>query len=174
MKIKFLILFIFIIFLSLTSCRGNRTIPTVSDITSQSYPIQEEEMGYPVYEQNDNAESGYPILEQEQTNYTQGPEFDIIDPVKDGDLVVIGTGPKGVPIKLVDVSEIGLLLAETVIGEDGTFTFKLDSPMELQHIVGLQLGDLTGTNLNENDFIYSDTYYERPLIGILFDMVVVE
>jgi hypothetical protein len=41
-------------------------------------------------------------------------------------------------------------------------------------LIGLQLGDIEGTNFEESDFLYSDTYYERPLIGILFDLVVVE
>jgi len=173
MKSKYYILFIFIFLLSLTSCKENKIESADPNITSQSYPIQESELAYPLNEHNDT-ETGYPILELEQTNYPKGPEFKIVTPVKVGDLTVTGTGPEGIPIKLVSVSEVGLLLAETVIDENGTFLFNFDSPLKSQHIIGLQLGDLTGTDINENDFIYSDTYYEKPLIGILFDMVIVE
>lgn len=188
MKPKLILLLIPFIFLALCGCREKETVLTDTEGDAQSYSVMTEETGYPISEELGDVESGYPVSSEPegaesgypintkptQMDYTPGPEFDINDPLTAGDTVVTGTGPEGVPINLVDASEMGLLLAETVIYADGTFTFELDSPLEQGHMVGIMLGDLTGTDLNENDFIYSETYYARPLIGILFDMVLVE
>jgi len=188
MKAKILFLLLPFIILSLYGCGNQEAASTTVEETSQSKPGQTEESGYPIPETPGDVESGYPSntepedvesgypssAEPVQMDYTPGPEFDIDDPVSSNDEVVTGTGPTGVPINLVDASEVGRLLAETVIDADGTFTFELDEPLEQGNMIGIMLGDLTGTDLNENDFIYSDTYYSRPLIGILFDMVLVE
>jgi hypothetical protein len=69
---------------------------------------------------------------------------------------------------------MGTILGETIIDERGNFQFDLEQPLQSGHSIGIQLGDITGTELNESDFLYSDTYYERPFIGILFDMVSVK
>jgi hypothetical protein len=133
----------------------------------------EEESGYPVSPPMEMPEEGYPIAEIE-SEFPQGPEFIIDRPVKASDSTVSGTGPAGVPIKLIDVSEVGVVLAETTINADGTFTFTLQDPLQSGHSIGLQLGDVENTDFNPDDFLYSDTYYERPLVGILFDLLVVE
>lgn len=188
MRAKLFLILIPFIFLALCGCGVNGAEPTSVKEPDQSYPVQTEEAGYPVSEEPGDVESGYPAstepevdesgypisTQPAQTNYTPGPEFDIDDPLTAGDTVVTGTGPQGVPIILVNASEVGRVLAETVIDEDGTFTFELEEPLEQGHMIGIMLGDLTGTDLDENDFMYSDTYYARPLIGILFDMVLVE
>lgn len=133
----------------------------------------ENQIGYPVHNEG-NIDQSYPIVLTGEGIERFGPEFEINEPVRGGDFVVSGTGPSGVPIKLVNVSEVGTILGETIIDEYGTFRFELSQPLESGHSIGIQLGDITGTGLNESDFIYSDTYYERPLIGILFDMVSVK
>lgn len=188
MRAKLLFILIPFILLSLCGCGEKETMPTSveelappeSDQTEEAgYPISEQpgegESGYPAISEPEDAESGYPSrAEPAQTDYTPGPVFTIDVPVKAGDTIVTGNGPTDVPINLVDASEVGLLLAETVIDTDGTFTFELEEPLEQGHMIGIMLGDLSGTDLDENDFMYSDTYYARPLIGILFDMVLVE
>jgi hypothetical protein len=131
------------------------------------------QVGYPVHNEG-NIDHSYPVGLTGDENIKFGPEFKINEPVRGDDLVVSGTGPSGVPIKLVNVSEVGTVLGETVIDEYGEFRFDLGQPVVSGHSIGIQLGDITGTGLNESDFIYSDTYYERPLIGILFDMVSVK
>jgi len=141
-----------------------------------AYPPPEKATGYPLREdsEEDEIENSYPAYTEVDPDYPQGPEFTINEPVKGGDIIVTGTGPAGVPIILVNVSEVGLELGETIIAEDGTYIFNLESPLETGHSIGIKLGDLTGTDFNENDFIYSDSYFVRPLIGILFDLVSVE
>ena len=50
-----------------------------------------------------------------------GPKFEIDKPVNSNMIKITGNGPKETPIILVDVSEFGAELAETLIGSDGLF-----------------------------------------------------
>lgn len=129
--------------------------------------------GYPILDEDDIDQS-YPITTLGSENIKFGPEFKIMEPVQNGDFTVRGTGPSDVPIILVNVSELGTTLGETIIDEDGNFQFDLEQPLQSGYSIGIQLGDISSTGFNENDFLYSDTYYERPLIGILFDLVSVK
>lgn len=178
MKIRFSLTFLLSFALFITGCIANEPtempIPTMSqndlNTDTPTKPTESEIFtGYPV-----NSETGYPLVDNPSDEIPQGPEFSILGPVQAGDLIVTGSGPAEVPLRLVSVSEVGRMIAETVIDEDGVFTFTLDEPLEAGLTIGLMLGDLSGTDLNESDFLYSDTYYARPLIGILFDMVVVQ
>lgn len=176
--VSVLILLLIFIF-SLSSCK---TQPEVSDdaVPEPAVPDQEtlpetEESAYPIesgYPAGE-IESGYPMPEAE-INYKKGPDFNINEPVKAGDTSVTGKGPAGVPIELIDLSEIDLILAETIINKDGTFIFELDKPIEPNHSIGIKLGNISNTSLNEEDFHYNDSYFERPYVGILFDIVYVE
>lgn len=166
MKIKPLLISLILVVL-LCGCSETKEVQTTT-----GYPA-DEESGYPTTDYSIPADAGYPV-EDPLEGYTQGPEFHINLPVIGGDLTVSGTGPADVPIVLVDVSEMALLLGETTIESNGTFSFRLETPVTSGHTIGLMLGDIEGTEFNESDFLYSETYYERPLIGVLFDMVVVE
>jgi len=173
MNKKSLLILLLIGLVFLVSCGSNE--PTQDPHSSQpaAYPVQEGESSYPVAQTTTEEETGYPINEAETSNM-QGPEFKIDEPVAKGDTIVTGIGPANVPIRLVDVSEVGLILSETVIETDGVFEFNLEEPLASGHTIGIQLGYIEDTDFNESDFLYSDSYYERPLIGILFDLVVVE
>jgi hypothetical protein len=119
----------------------------------------------------------YPITNSNQEDQKlpkQGPDFNIDKPVKVSTMTVTGNGPANVPIILVDVSEMGKELAKTTIDDEGKFLFKLQESLIVDHTIGIKLGNLDGTNLDPNDFIYSDSYYDRPMIGVLFDIVRVE
>lgn len=163
-------------FLLAASCAPEVQTPSVPINTLQSpldvtpdpgYPVS----GYPIAENNEG--SGYPVKDNTQ-DFVEGPEFTINTPITTSDMIVAGTGPAGVPIKLVNVSRVGLILGETIIDPEGSFIFSLNNPLESGHLIGIQLGDIEGTDFNESDFIYSETYYERPFVGILFDMVLVQ
>jgi hypothetical protein len=103
--------------------------------------------------------------------------FAIRRPVREGDTVVRGSGPAGVPVLLVDVTFMGQNLAQTVIGPEGTFELTLQ-PLEKNHRIGLMLGDLTGTAWSEAAFqdpAYNGTEaMQVPQVGFLFDTVLVE
>jgi len=164
---KPLLLIIIILSLLLAGCKAT-SVTEETEVPSSS--TDHSRSGYPISESN---EFGYPISNS-QSAYPIGPDFSINTPLKAGDMVVTGNGPIGVPITLVDVTEVGKLLGTTVINKDGTFQFDLVQGLPEKHQIGIQLGDLTGTDLNANDFVNNDNYYVRPLIGIMFDMVVVD
>ena len=65
-------------------------------------------------------------------------------------------------------------MGTTIIDKEGNFTFELNAPVISGHSIGLQLGDITNTEFNEADFYYNDSYYDRPIVGTLFDMVTVK
>jgi hypothetical protein len=103
--------------------------------------------------------------------------FALARPVREGDTVVRGSGPAGVPVVLVDVTFMGQRLAQTVIGPDGTFQVTLNA-LEKNHRLGIMLGELTGTSWSDASF--QDPGYngpqamQVPQIAFLFDTVFVE
>lgn len=171
MKQKILITGLLMTLLFITGCSAEA--PGTATPESFSQPQQDESIGYPVSDIILEEESGYPIREY-VSEYPEGPEFNIDTPVTQNDLTITGNGPANVPIILIDVSEVGLVLAETVIDNEGSFIFSLERPIPSGNTIGIQLGDIEGTEFDENQFINSETYYDRPFIGILFDLVVVE
>ena len=173
MKLKFLIMLTVTILFFLVGCLGEPQVKQDEQFEPMTYPVVDEEIGYPISNLVIITEESYPI-EETISEFTQGPEFKIFTPISEKDQFVTGSGPVGVPIKLVSVSEVGLVLSETIIESDGTFKFDLDEPLKSGHLIGVQLGDISGTDFNEEDFLYSDSYSERPFVGLLFDMVSVD
>jgi hypothetical protein len=185
MKFKLLIAPILVLLLLLIGCNTQETEETSTVQTPQTNPMQKENTTYPIIKPEVEIQNGYPVDASEKenetsyptmenlSNFPKGPEFNINEPLSEGDTQVTGTGPADVPINLVDVSEMGLFIAETIINKDGTFIFSFQDPLEAGHSIGIQLGDIEGTDIDPNDLLYNENYYERPLIGILFDMVVV-
>ncbi len=147
----------------------------MSTQTLEAYPIPGypspygSEVGYPAFP-TFAAEVAYPIVTATKDPKMNGPKFEINEPVVGGTKVVTGTGPANVPIVLIDVTEMGALLDQTIIDENGDFIFNLDEELITFNAIGLQIGDLSETNLNYEDFIYSEDYTDRPLIGIVFDI----
>lgn len=172
-------IFLLILVLTLSSCKtrleATEEVMPEPALQEQESAIDSEELAYPI-------DSGYPIGEIEEAypmtqfeaDYKVGPDFNINEPVKAGDTVVTGSGPSGVPIQLINISEIDVVLGETVINDEGTFMFELDEPLEINQSIGIKLGNISNTSLNEEDFLYNDHYYERPYIGVLFDIVYVQ
>jgi len=164
MKKRKLIIFGLIVSAILVGCSGKPSPQADQRIDAQSYPVSD---------YTDLIDPGYPVDGADST-LVQGPVFTILTPVNASDKFVHGTGPAGVPIILISVSDVGDVLGETTIEPDGSFLFVIEEPLTPGQMIGLQLGDITGTDFVEADFLFSDTYFERPFIGILFDLVVVE
>lgn len=164
MKLKKLLFTLLMVGLLLVAC-SSKPSPQISQAL--------EEESYPVSDYSNLIGTGYPVEDTEHAQL-QSPAFIIQTPVKADDEVVRGTGPAGVPIILISVSDVGDVLGETTIDADGVFSFTLNAPLTSGQIIGLQLGDITGTEFSEGDFLYSDTYFEHPLVGLMFDKVVVE
>jgi hypothetical protein len=100
-------------------------------------------------------ESGYPVAPTEVIPPTGGypapptrdPSiipFELDRPITVNATQVTGSGPAGVPIVLQDVTFMGVVLGETVIGPDNRFSFSVQ-PLEGNRRIGISIGDLTGT-----------------------------
>jgi hypothetical protein len=174
MKKKFPNTLMTIIFVFLIGCQSSEnTIKTTK--TEENNIVINESQAYPISEvpQETNEKKPYPVItnENSQIQLSKGPEFVLFEPVYGGDILIEGTGPAGIPIILIDVTNMGTQLGETIINNEGEFRFELSNPVQSGHTIGLQLGDITNTDLNPQDFLYSPTYYDRPQIGVLFDIV---
>jgi len=143
-------------------------------ITAESiYPVKPritDEITYPISTET-LEEVTYPI---EEKNENDGPKFTIDEPIIGTNRNVTGTGPAEVPIRLIDVTTMGTELATTTIDEDGIFEFVLTEDLPVGHVIGLQIGDLTNTEFNYDEFMYSSEYYDKPMIGIIFTIAVVK
>ena len=187
MKYKIVIILSFIIILALTGCQPeepSESTPTTvqsEPTTAQRKPTNTQsettnrDTSYPITTPTSQVDQSYPYPVSEiPSGHDEGPKFSITKPIKDGDTIIKGDGPAGVPIILVDVTELGTLLGETIINDEGVFRFDLDKPVQRGHTIGIKLGDISNTDINPADYQYSSTYYDRPQIGILFDMGNVE
>jgi hypothetical protein len=173
-----------ILIINLTACSQGSNVgidteqsrQTTKTERAQESTIEKIEDGYPAGSIFDS----YPVSEENQQENVYpvhnpireyGPSFTIdefIDPN-----VITGTGPSGVPIKLVDVTMMGEVLALTTIDETGNFVFHVDKPLKSGHAIGLMIGDLSKTEFNYDEFSYSDEYIEKPMIGTLFIILIV-
>ena len=104
-------------------------------------------------------------------------KFQIDRPVKIGATVVTGQGPAGVPISIVNVTDMGSELGVGVIGADSRFSITVQ-PLLGSTRIGLGLGDLGGTNLNAEDF-NADAYKGSealvvPMVGYFQDTALVQ
>jgi len=179
------LLMIFLIFQILISGCTIKATPkdpntkiTVSTQMIEPYPIpgypsaNDDEIGYPVFPTSP-AEVAYPIITPTKDPKMNGPKFEINKPVIEGSNEISGSGPANVPIILIDITEMGEVLGQTTIESNGNFLFKLEKPLIENNSVGLQIGDLSGTDFNYVDFMYSEDYIDRPLIGIVFDIATI-
>jgi len=98
-------------------------------------------------------------------------------PIHAGTTRVTGSGPKGIPVVLIDITSGGAWLASDVINEDGKFEFRLTKPLEARHRIGVALGDLSGTGMQVEDFSHEGYNGDEPLnipqVGFFFDTYVI-
>ncbi len=168
--------------LILAGCAGNTTSPTsvpqetaqtapgetvvATTLPNEGYPVPGEEYPPPPLEL-----FPYPAPTEE---LAQGPAFTINTPVRAADTQVTGTGPAGVPIRLIDIARSAQVLGETVINADGTFSIDVGNELIAGNRIALVLGDTSGTNVNPADFVRGENYEDIPLIGITFFQTVVQ
>ena len=92
------------------------------------------------------------------------PKYSVaLDPVRAGDTVVSGFGPAGLPIRVVDLSQVGYVYGETFIGQDGRFALNLAEPAIGGNRLGVLLADPGSTQFSPSDFAGRDI----PLIGLV-------
>ncbi|MDI9547463.1 MAG: hypothetical protein QM346_07655, partial [Chloroflexota bacterium] len=161
-----------------------------------AYPAPDEEEAYPAPAAADTApaeegaypppqvtsssaeEEAYPApsAPTEETSRIPIVPFAIEQPVTAGSTVIRGTGPAGVPILVVNVTYMGEILGEGVIGADGTFEISTTA-LEAETWVGVSLADLTGSDFAYEDFYASGFRGEGaaqvPQVGFVYDSVTV-
>jgi len=170
-KYLFLSVLIVIFCILFISCTSSEQLIENESAFGTSYPSANNtvDKGYPM-----TAKDAYPVLTESEENLKIGPKFTIDEPLTINSTSVTGIGPAGVPIILIDVSQMGEKLSETIINGQGNFMFSLNSPLIIDHTIGIQIGDLANTRFDPNDFISSPTYYDKPMIGIILDIANVQ
>jgi len=141
---------------------------------ASGYP-QPVEAGYPAPDQI-QPYPGPSLSESGDEPYPAPPQFideskraSLNQPVIVGQQTVSGSGPAGIPIKVVSISYAGEELGFATILEDSTFEINLSRPVEEREVLGLllaedslrpQFEDAPGTDM--------------PMIGFVLDQVIIE
>lgn len=120
--------------------------------------------------------ASYPPPEQQTAVKSGGPPIQLDKPLKEGSTVITGSGPANLPILIVDVTFMREILAETVIGEDGTFSINLTA-LSKDHRIGIALSNLEGTkwenvDLNASGF-FGEGALQVPTVGFFYDTALV-
>lgn len=142
-------------------------VGTASPIDVYPSPVQPAQSAYPV--PSGNIESSIPI--------ESIVPFRIDRPVGNGATQVTGSGMPGVPLLLVNVTNIGEIIAETTIKEDGKFVFEVQ-PLTAGTRIGLMIGNLDNTSWSLSDFYNAGFNGEEasnlPNVGFLYDSYMVK
>jgi hypothetical protein len=184
MRSRLLFTFVFCLTLVLSACSPKVAIPqptgkaTTTNNSNQSYPAPGAAHGKdypaptPLYGQTPEPTPNYPAPAVNPGTFVEVVPFKLNKPIVEGATEVTGTGPANIPIILEDISFFGEILGQTVIKEDGTFSFKV-SPMEKDHRLGLTTNDLKGTKWSEANFedkgFYGDEPRLVPNVGFFYD-----
>jgi len=104
---------------------------------------------------------------------TMGPLFTISLPVRAKDTVVRGTGGPGVPLRVVNLTQMATELGQGTVGPDGKFEIKIPQGLPKDERIGLMLGDLSGTRFQATDFLGGPGYVDTPYIGTVFTSTLV-
>ena len=175
-----------ILLLFLTACATKAETPE-TQITAQPFPDGDSQNPYPDPEIVGTIPEAYPApIEYLTINPYPSPEeipsgiipFTFDKPISDGDTIISGTGPAGVPIEIVNVTLMRQLLVQGIIEDDNTFSFELSEPLEKSHRLGIALAELAGTQWTEEEF--ANKFYNGsqamnvPTVGFFFDTAMVK
>ena len=83
-----------------------------------------------------------------------------------GSTHVTGTGPANVPILIESQQRMGQILGSGTIGPDGKFDVGVVALVD-NDVVGLALGDMTGTNIDPNTYLKNATCYNGPKAALI-------
>ena len=143
-------------------------VGTASPTGAYPAPVQPAQSAYPV-PSGGSVESTIPV-----GNIVP---FRINRPVLNGATSVTGTGMPGVPLMLVNVTNIGEVIAETTIKDDGTYLFEIQ-PLIAGTRIGLMIGNLDNTPWSLSDFYNAGFNGEEasnlPNVGFLYDSYMVK
>lgn len=175
-KTKWIIVWVIMILISgCSQVSAPSVIEPTANGSESGYPSVQESYPGPASEGVQSTVQGsvsaYPAP---NASIKQGPEFKINAPVRSTDKQISGTGPANVPIKLLNITQSGATIAESKIGDDGSFTIDVSGGFIAGDRIAVSLGNTQGTDINPNDFISGPGYQDFPFIGVIFDSVLVE
>lgn len=98
------------------------------------------------------------------------PVFSIQQPLNQGQTEITGTGPAGVPIRVVDVTHMGDELGAGVIDREGRFSIAV-VPLPSGHRVGIMLGEVSDPGRRQ---ALQRGGQDIPMIGIVLTSTIVE
>jgi hypothetical protein len=149
----------------------------VESMATTTVPAEPE--SYPPPDPASNGDSyPAPVPTATVTTNFSGPivPFTLEKPLAAGATTVRGTGPAGVPIVIANVTFMGEVLGQGVIGEDGGFEISV-APLEEGHRLGIAIGELAATPWTYADFYVEgfrgDNAMQVPQVGFLFDSALV-
>ena len=76
----------------------------------------------------------------------QGPLFSLDEPLTAGQVYASGQGPEHMTIAIADITYMGEVLGRGQVDRDGLFRIELESPLILNHRIGIML-DLEATEI---------------------------
>lgn len=156
-KLKIVIAFLFLILAA--SC-GPVDPATQIPQTEDAYPA-------PVTAET-SSESAYP---SSPTATPTGVLLAIDKPVLEGDTIITGVGPEGLPIQLVNITYFGEELGSTTINADGTFQVEV-APIAAGIRIGLS-ANAGALGLENGDIRPGDGAINVPQVGYFYDSVVI-
>jgi hypothetical protein len=84
-------------------------------------------------------ESPLSPLPESPLSLSTSQRFNINKPIRAGAKEVSGQGPIGIPLQVVDITAGGQVLGTGTIDKNGNFSIKLNTPIEANRSIGIQL-----------------------------------
>ncbi len=103
-----------------------------------------------------------------------GPAFAFVEPVKGGDAEISGSGGPNVPIRIIDITTAGDIIATGIVDKDGKFKLPSMAQVVKGHRLGIMLGEIAGTSFKSEDFVRGPNYDDIPFIGTVFASTLVQ
>lgn len=162
-----------LICLALAGCMDSVSAPppqAVGPTAAPSAGAPTAQPGYPA------PQGAYPVPPAEATSaypapnssLPEGPKFTINTPLKAADGQVSGTGPAGVPIRVINITRGADPIADLTIGDDGSFKAAVAGKINAGDRIALTLGNTSGTKFNSADFLRGPGYEDLPMVGVVF------
>lgn len=110
-----------------------------------------------------------------ETVLVEGLVFSLDEPLTAGDTEVTGTGPKGIPIVIADLTLMGEVMGRGTIGPDGRFEIQIAPPLIVNHRIGVMLDaesielEFTQEVLDQLETFKGKNAITIPRIGAVFD-----
>ncbi len=114
-----------------------------------------------------------PVMTPVLTATPSLPPLKLDEPLYAGATQVSGTGPAGVPIIIMDISAMSAI-GSGEVDEKGEFVVEVSPALVSPNLVGIMFDDARTSPYPKETLPCVGTCRDQPLIGLLFDRVVVK